>query len=93
MCPTAPAYTPRVSCSREETSSIARILGAPETVPAGKMERRASNLEWCEEEGRKCQRGRVSGCVIPPAVSSHMLKWRTHLFLPALSIPVILLVK
>lgn len=43
-CPTAPAYTPRRSSSSAEMSSIARIFGAPETVPAGKMERNASNL-------------------------------------------------
>jgi len=44
MWPTAPAYTPRRSRSSDAMSSMARILGAPETVPAGKMERKASNL-------------------------------------------------
>lgn len=42
--PTAPAYTPRFSCSRPPTISTALIFGAPETVPAGKIERNASNL-------------------------------------------------
>lgn len=48
--PTAPAYAPRRSFSRSATSSIARILGAPETVPAGKMERKASNLSQRERQ-------------------------------------------
>lgn len=43
--PTAPAYTPRRSFSSSYMSSIALILGAPDTVPAGKMERNASNLK------------------------------------------------
>lgn len=34
-------------------SSMARILGAPETVPAGKMERKASNLRGARERERK----------------------------------------
>ena len=42
--PTAPAYTPLRSCSNPPTSSMALILGAPETVPAGTMDRNASNL-------------------------------------------------
>lgn len=42
--PTAPAYTPRRSCSSEEMISMALILGAPDTVPAGKIDRNASNL-------------------------------------------------
>ncbi|KAH3667501.1 hypothetical protein OGAPHI_003150 [Ogataea philodendri] len=40
--PTAPAYTPRFCCSSSPISSIARTLGAPETVPAGKIDRNAS---------------------------------------------------
>src|SRR5258708_15128143 len=42
--PTAPAYTPLLSFSSSAISSIALILGAPETVPAGKIDRKASNL-------------------------------------------------
>ena len=40
--PTAPAYGPRRSGSSSAMISIARIFGAPETVPAGNAERSAS---------------------------------------------------
>ncbi len=40
--PRAPPYTPRRSGSSSAMISMARILGAPERVPAGKAERRAS---------------------------------------------------
>jgi hypothetical protein len=36
--PTAPAYTPRFSFSSSAINSIARTLGAPDTVPAGKTD-------------------------------------------------------
>lgn len=49
--PTAPAYTPRFSRSSDEISSIALIFGAPETVPAGNIERKASNLYSLSEYG------------------------------------------
>ena len=40
--PTAPAYGPRRSGSRSAMISIARIFGAPDTVPAGNAARSAS---------------------------------------------------
>lgn len=48
--PTAPAYTPRRSLSNEEMISIALILGAPDTVPAGNMDRKASNLRKANQQ-------------------------------------------
>src|SRR5690606_17706740 len=41
--PTAPAYNPLGDASRSAMICIARIFGAPLTVPAGKQEARASN--------------------------------------------------
>lgn len=41
--PTAPAYTPRFSPSRPAINCMARIFGAPLTVPAGMMLRKASH--------------------------------------------------
>jgi hypothetical protein len=65
--PTAPAYTPRRSPSNLETNSTALILGAPDTVPAGKIERNASNLKPNSHYGKRLKR------------EFH----RTHLFFPS----------
>src|ERR1019366_10028976 len=43
--PTAPAYAPRTSGSSSAMISMARTLGAPVTVPAGKQARNASTAE------------------------------------------------
>ena len=45
MCPTAPAYGPRAVGSSSSMISMARILGAPETVPAGKHAPRTSSAD------------------------------------------------
>src|SRR5687768_3559502 len=45
MYPTAPAYGPRDTGSSSSMISIARILGAPVMVPAGKVARKTSSPE------------------------------------------------
>jgi len=41
---TMPVYTPQCSPSRPKMSSMAFIFGMPDTVPARKMEQKASKL-------------------------------------------------
>src|ERR671926_262042 len=57
--PTAPVYKPRRSASSSAMTSIARILGAPVTLPLGKVTSRSGDRELPERagesEGRRCR--------------------------------------